>query len=70
MRKIFRVYDENDDGKISHANLKKCAEELNEDCTNEEIRSMIEMGDANERGYLELEDFIKVMRMVGLITHQ
>lgn len=45
MRKIFRVYDENDDGKISHANLTKCAEELNEECTPEEIRSMIEMGD-------------------------
>ena len=31
---------------------------------------MIEMGDTVERGFLDLEDFIKVMRMVGLITHQ
>ena len=47
MRKVFRVYDENDDGKLSHANLTKCAQEIlpNEAVTSEEIRTMIEMGD-------------------------
>ena len=68
MRKVFRVYDENDDGMISHANLTKCAQELNEEVTSEEIRSMIEMGDVKQRGYLNVEDFIRVMREVGLIT--
>jgi Ca2+-binding EF-hand superfamily protein len=49
MRKVFMVFDENDDGKLSHANLSKCALEiLNDDDdlpSSEEIRTMIEMGD-------------------------
>ena len=70
MRKVFRVYDENDDGKLSHANLTKCAQEIlpNEAVTSEEIRTMIEMGDYRKRGFVDVEDFIKVMREVGLIT--
>ena len=68
MRKVFRVYDEDDNGMISHTNLVKCAEEIGEEVTDEEIRSMIEMTECGKKYAVSIEDFIKVMKMVGLIT--
>lgn len=66
MRKVFRVYDDDDNGLISHKNLQRCAEDLGEDVTNEEIKNMIQMGET-KKDYVDIESFIKIMKEVGLI---
>ena len=62
MIKVFRVYDEDDNGAISHENLLKCAEELGEEVTEEEIRSMIEMVVGTKKKVIDIKDFLKVMK--------
>jgi Ca2+-binding EF-hand superfamily protein len=68
MRKVFRVYDDDDNGLISHENLTRCADDLGEDVTCEEIKSMIDMTECGKKNAVSIEDFIRVMQVVGLIT--
>ena len=37
MSKVFRIYDDDDNGSISAVNLKRCAKDLGEDVTDEEV---------------------------------
>ena len=47
MRKVFRCYDNDDDGKISHTNIWECAENLDMELhmDEENVEKMIELGD-------------------------
>ena len=47
MRKVFRCYDNDDDGKISHKNIWECAENLDMELhmDEENVEEMIGMGD-------------------------
>jgi Ca2+-binding EF-hand superfamily protein len=48
--------------------LARCAEDLGEDVKPDEIKTMLEMGDKTKKGGLDLEDFINIMKEVGLIS--
>ena len=67
LRKVFRIYDDDDNGLITSGNLLRCAGDLGEDVTQEEVEIMIDMGDKDKKGGVNLEDFIDLMRVVGLI---
>ena len=41
LRKVFRIYDDDDNGEISHDNLLRCAKELGEDPDQREVEMMI-----------------------------
>ena len=42
---MFRIYDDDDNGMISEENIKRCARDLQEDVTEEEVKVMLQMGD-------------------------
>ena len=69
MRKVFRCYDNDDDGKINTENLRQCADVLDMvDQMNEiNLHKMIEVGDRKKRGYVDLEDFMWLMKELGLM---
>lgn len=49
LRKVFRIYDDDDNGLISGENLKRCADDLGEDVNDEEIDEMIAMAHAERQ---------------------
>ena len=69
MHKVFRFYDNDDDGTITINNIWEAADQLDlEDELNEQnVNMMIEMGDDQKKGYIDEDDFIKLMRELGVI---
>ena len=67
LRKVYRIYDDDDNGLITSSNLLRCAGDLGEDTTEAEVEMMIEMGDRDLKGGVSLEDFIHLMKELGLI---
>ena len=41
MRKVFRIYDDDDAGVISYQNLMRCAEDLGEDVSKLQVETML-----------------------------
>jgi Ca2+-binding EF-hand superfamily protein len=67
LRKVFRIYDDDDNGLISADNLTRCANDLMETVTENEVSMMIEMADLDKKGGVDLEDFIRLMKELNLI---
>ena len=59
MIKTFRLFDDDNTGKISFKNLKRVAKELGERMTDEELQGMIEMADKDGDGEVNAEEFMK-----------
>jgi len=64
--KAFRLFDEDDTGKISFKNLKKVAKELGENLSDEEIQEMIDEADRDGDGEINEEEFLRIMRRTSL----
>jgi Ca2+-binding EF-hand superfamily protein len=63
--KIFRLFDEDQTGKISFRNLKKVALELGEGLSDDELHEMIEEADRDGDGLINFDEFYRVMRKRG-----
>lgn len=46
---MFRIYDDDDNGLISADNLMRCAADLQEDVTEEEVDMMITLADRDQK---------------------
>jgi len=66
MTKAFRLFDEDDTGKISFKNLKRVAKELGENMTDEEIQEMIDEADRDGDGEICEEEFFRIMKKTNL----
>ncbi|XP_013786931.1 centrin-3-like [Limulus polyphemus] len=61
MLKAFRLFDEDETGKISFRNLKRVARELGEDISEEELHAMIDEFDVDGDGEINEEEFLTIM---------
>ena len=64
--KAFRLFDDDNSGKISLRNLKRVARELGETMTDDELQEMIDEADRDGDGEISEEDFIRVMKKTNL----
>eukprot|EP00042_Codosiga_hollandica_P018725 m.55610 g.55610 ORF g.55610 m.55610 type:complete len:90 (+) comp48887_c0_seq4:541-810(+) len=53
-------------GKISFANLKRVAQELGENLTDDEIQEMIDEADRDGDGEINQDEFMRIMRKTNL----
>ena len=66
MLKAFRLFDEDETGKITFKNLKRVAKELGENMSDDEIQEMIDEADRSGNGEISEEDFVRIMKKTNL----
>src|SRR4051812_13157167 len=66
IQRAFRLFDDDESGFITLANLKRVVKELGETITDEELKSMINEADTSNEGQVSLEDFMKIMKKTCL----
>ncbi|EGD83035.1 centrin [Salpingoeca rosetta] len=59
--KAFKLFDEDQTGKISIGNLRRVARELGEDIPDDELKAMIEEFDQDNDGEINEEEFLSIM---------
>ena len=64
--KAFRLFDDDETGKISFKNLKRVAKELGENMTDEELQEMIDEADRGGDGEVSGEEFFRMMKKTSL----
>jgi len=64
--KAFRLFDDDNTGKISFKNLKRVAKELGESLTDEELQEMIDEADRDGDGEINEGEFLRVMKKTSL----
>mgnify|MGYP003940734605 FL=1 len=64
--KAFRLFDDDETGKISFKNLKRVAKELGENMTDDEIQEMIDEADRDGDGEVNEEEFFRIMKKTSL----
>ncbi|TPX33978.1 hypothetical protein SmJEL517_g03191 [Synchytrium microbalum] len=64
--KAFRLFDDDDTGKITFKNLKRVARELGENLTDEELQEMIDEADRDGDGEINEEEFLRIMKKTNL----
>ncbi|KAH7387088.1 hypothetical protein KP509_16G004400 [Ceratopteris richardii] len=66
IRKAFKLFDDDETGKISFKNLKRVAKELGENMTDEELQEMIDEADRDGDGEINEEEFFRIMKKTSL----
>jgi len=61
IRRVFKLFDDDETGKISFRNLKRVARELGENMTDEELQEMITKADLDGDGEVNEEEFMRIM---------
>jgi len=61
IRRAFRLFDDDNTGRISLRNLKRVAKELGENLDDEELQAMIEEFDLDQDGEISEAEFIAIM---------
>lgn len=67
VRKVFRIFDDDDTGLITAKNLENCAEELNLRLTKDQIEMMLSMADRDKKSSVNYEDFIYLMKEIKIL---
>ncbi|XP_055833898.1 putative calcium-binding protein CML19 [Solanum dulcamara] len=61
LERVFTYFDENGDGKVSPAELRRCMKAVGGELTVEEAEMAVRLSDSDGDGLLGLEDFTKLM---------
>lgn len=64
--KAFCLFDDDNTGKITFKNLKRVAEELGENLSEEELREMIQEADQDNDGEVNQDEFLRIMKKTCL----
>ncbi|KAG9450986.1 hypothetical protein H6P81_010951 [Aristolochia fimbriata] len=62
LSKAFRILDQDNNGKISAADIEQISKELGESFTPREISEMIEEADRNGDGEVDVDEFFRMMK--------
>ncbi|CCW71655.1 unnamed protein product [Phytomonas sp. Hart1] len=62
----FRMFDDDETGKITFKNLKRVAMELGENMTDTELQEMIDEADRNGDGEIDEDEFLRLMKKTAL----
>ncbi|XP_078236748.1 centrin-1 isoform X2 [Pogona vitticeps] len=60
--KAFKLFEDQERGKISFENLKRVAHEIGEQLTDEELQEMIDEADLDGDGVVNEQEFLKIMK--------
>lgn len=66
MMKAFRLFDDDETGKVSFRNLKRVAKELGEKMADEELQEMIDEADMDGDGEVSQDEFLRIMKKTNL----
>eukprot|EP01070_Trichotokara_eunicae_P005105 Trichotokara_eunicae@DN4340_c0_g1_i1.p1 len=66
MLKAFRLFDDDDTGKITLKNLRRVAKEIGADVTEEEMQEMIDEADRDGDGAINEDEFCRIMKKTQL----
>merc|ERR1719399_2602430 len=66
VRKCFEYFDLEEKGQITKKDLKHTLEELGEEVTDEELRAMMDVADRNGDGYVDADEFIRLVARLNL----
>merc|ERR1712195_416399 len=64
--KAFRLFDDDETGRISFKNLKRVAKELGETMTDEELQEMVDEADRDGDNEINEEEFLRIMKKTSL----
>ena len=64
--KAFELIDKDDKGIVVLEDLKRVAEELGEDLTDEDLQEMVDLVDRSGDGLLSRKDFVRIARKIDL----
>eukprot|EP01017_Pseudomicrothorax_dubius_P027578 TRINITY_DN3197_c0_g2_i3.p1 TRINITY_DN3197_c0_g2~~TRINITY_DN3197_c0_g2_i3.p1 ORF type:complete len:172 (+),score=39.84 TRINITY_DN3197_c0_g2_i3:162-677(+) len=64
--RAFRLFDDDQSGKISLKNLRRVARELGENLSDEELQAMIDEFDKDHDGQINEEEFLAIMRQSSI----
>jgi len=67
LRKAFRLFDDDETGRISFANLKRAAKELGEPLTDDELREMIDEADRDGDGEVDEAEFLRLLSKAAAV---
>ena len=65
IEKVFKLFDDDNTGKISLRNLRRVAQELGENIDDEELQDMISQADRDGDGEVNLDEFYRIMKKKG-----
>ena len=68
IQKIFQYFDLENTGKITSRHLKKIAQEIGENLSDEELREIMEEADRDGDGYIGFDDFYRIMKNINNIN--
>lgn len=64
--KAFRLFDDDETGKISLRNLRRVSKEIGENMTDEELQEMIDEADRDGDGEINEDEFMRIMQKTSL----
>merc|ERR1712080_402662 len=65
LEKMFKLFDDDNTGKISLRNLRRVAQELGENIDEEELQDMINQADRDGDGEINIDEFYRIMKKKG-----
>jgi len=64
--KAFKLFDEDNTGRISLRNLRRVARELGENLSDDELQAMIDEFDKDNDGEIDEKDFLGIMKQTSI----